>query len=232
MTMKRHALFTAECFSALMLLTIALATPARAVLVEYTGNELASSPWGTVGSSYSIDNLNQSISLGGAIWTEQPGNAVGSQWNLDQVSGSITVDFEITEGTATQLYATGLAFYLGTREWNVLINEGAVTVNGSTAVPAIEAGVRYTLLFNYDAIGMDVSLDGNPLAALQDVASLTNGYAPVIYLHRFTSSVATDSVATYYNVNWTAVPEPSSVALMALAGGAWFCLHRRKRKAA
>lgn len=205
--------------------------PARAVLVENTGEDVASSPWSLTSANYTVDSLNESITFGpGAIWAEQTAVASGSQWNPGLIDGFVEIEFRLDEGVASlNEWVTGLAVYTGTREWNILINEGAVSINGSTAVPVIDLGVTYTLRLDYNTSGMSASLDGNALGALQDVAGLTAGTASVIYLHRYTGSIGTDGQATYFQVNFDAVPEPGTAALCVMSGVFGLVFFRRRR---
>jgi hypothetical protein len=124
-------------------------------------------------------------------------------------------------------YPTGLAFYTGTREWNILIGTEVLVVNQSVAVRAIELNTPYTFRFEYDEAGVDVYINGTPITNLQDVAGGTAGYASGIYLHRYTSSVDSNSGATFYEVSWTAIPEPGAVTL-AIGGGALLLFGARR----
>ena len=228
--MKTPTLSLAGFLTVLAAAILASLQPAHAVLIQYTGNQVASSPWALVGSSQttgaSTITFGTGTSGGGTIYAEQTGVAPSSLWDPDPTSGFVEIKFEIDVFSVAS-YSTGLAFYTTTRKWNVLINAGIVSVNGINAFPTIALDTIYTLRFDYDAVGVDVSLDGSALARLQNVAGVVGG-GDVIYLHRYTSSVGSDSQATFHNVDWQAVPEPGTVVLMGLSAG--FCLLARRRR--
>ncbi len=226
--MKTHASSTVS-LAVFLAASLGFLLPAGAVLVEYTGEDVASSPWSLTSGNYSVDSLNESITFGpGAIWAEQAATAPGALWSPGLTDGFVEVAFRIDVGTAVD-WSTGLSFATGTREWNVLINEGALSINGAVALPTIDLGVTYTLSLTYDAVGLDASLDGVAVGALQNVAGFTNGFASAIYLHRYTGSIATDSQATFFEVNFAAVPEPGTVAMCTVAGVFGMVFLRRRK---
>ena len=202
--------------------------PAQAVLIKYTGEDVASSPWSRSSLNFTVDSMADSITFGpGAIWAEQLASAPGALWNPDLSNGFVEVSFQIDIGQGG--YDTGVAIYTGTREWNILIAEFGVSVNGSTQISTLAIDTTYTLRMDYDATGLDVSLDGNALANLQNVAGSTFGFASVIYLHRYTGSIDAASQATFFEVNFDAVPEPGTAALCVMGGlfGLVFTRHRK-----
>jgi hypothetical protein len=229
--MKKPTLSPTGFLAVLAAVMLATLLPAHAVLIEYTGNQVASSPWALFGSTHSTTNstitFGTGVSGGGAIYAEQTAVAPSSLWNPGLTSGFVEITFEIDVLSALS-YSTGLAIHTGTREWDVLINGGVIIVNGGLSFQTLAINTGYTLGFTYDAAGVDVSLNGSPLASLQNVAGATAGSPSAIWLHRYTSSIGTDSQATYHNVDWQAVPEPGTVGLLGLSAGLGLLALRRR----
>ena len=207
---------------------LTLVQPAHALLIEYTGDEVASVPWTITGTGFTIDaGAAHSITFGPtAVFADQAATDSGSQWNPDLVSGFVEMKFQIdVDGFG---YDTGLSFSTGARQWTVLIDVGFMTVNSTNAFPAISALTMYTLRFNYDAVGLDVLLDGSPVVGLQDIAGAAPFGHSGIFLHRFVGTISADSQATYTDVSWDAVPEPGTMGLLSV--GSLFALAAAGRR--
>jgi hypothetical protein len=120
-----------------------------------------------------------------------------------------------------------------------------VNVTGGTLT--IESGVAFNVVFNSLGSTVDFSSgfwDGSQSWLVFSNANLPSTVAGIFDLGTVThdslgqsfsttgGSLAFSQVGNDIYLNYTAVPEPGTWALLGLAGVAWLIIHRRRRMAA
>ena len=179
---------------------------------DYNGDALTASPWlltdnGTAPSSrFTSDAGAITIGTGSeSAWAEQSHKTDGSLWNAQAGEGTVEMTFRIKKQAAAGC-STALRIDTGAALWDILISANSIRVNGAT-MGVTQTGVTintdqsYTLRATFDASGLDVYLDGEPLSMLQDLDGAASGGA-MIDVQRFTSAVGEDAIATIEKVRW------------------------------